>query len=186
MLWRLACLNIIQLAITIPILTVPIIRVAKAFTSGVTPSFILEKMTIGKVLAPAPEVKLAITKSSKDSVKAKSQPDNIEGVICVAYCNDVPQSVRELDLISQNAHLKEDFNTAVAYTVWSRKRGAGKEIMAKLKDYLTVNTNIRKVVTLSPLTPMATHFHIRNGAKLLKINDSSQNFEYKLKKTAKT
>ena len=98
----------------------------------------------------------------------------------------MPQSVRELDLISQNAHLKEDFNTAVAYTVWSRKRGAGKEIMTKLKDYLTVNTNIRKVVTLSPLTPMATHFHIRNGAKLLKINDSSQNFEYKLKKTAKT
>ena len=81
MLWRLACLNIIQLAITIPILTVPIIRVAKAFTSGVTPSFILEKMTMGKVLAPAPEVKLAITKSSKDSVKAKSQPDNIEGAI---------------------------------------------------------------------------------------------------------
>jgi hypothetical protein len=98
----------------------------------------------------------------------------------------VPQSVRELDLISQNAHLKEDFNTAVAYTVWSRKRGAGKEIMTKLKDYLTVNTNIKKVVTLSPLTPMATHFHIRNGAKLLKINDSSQNFEYKLKKTVKT
>jgi hypothetical protein len=133
-----------------------------------------------------PELDLEFRTSYSRKIYGLKYEDNIEGVICVAYCNDVPQSVRELDLISQNAHLKEDFNTAVAYTVWSRKRGAGKEIMAKLKDYLTVNTNIRKVVTLSPLTPMATHFHIRNGAKLLKINDSSQNFEYKLKKTAKT
>jgi hypothetical protein len=132
-----------------------------------------------------PELDLEFRTSYGRKIYGLKYEDNIEGIICVAYCNDVPQSVRELDLISQNAHLKEDFNTAVAYTVWSRKRGAGKEIMTKLKDYLKANTNIKKVVTLSPLTPMATHFHIRNGAKLLKINDSTQNFEYKLKKTAK-
>jgi hypothetical protein len=34
------------------------------------------------------------------------------------------------------------------------------------------------VVTLSPLTPMATHFHIRNGAKLIQHNPDTQNFEY--------
>jgi len=112
--------------------------------------------------------------------------DTIEGVICIAYCNDIPQSERELDLISQNAYYKDEFDIAVAYTVWSRKRGAGREIMAKLKDYLKENTNVNKVVTLSPLTPMATHFHIRNGAKLVNINATTQNFEYKLKKTVKT
>ena len=112
--------------------------------------------------------------------------NNIEGIICIAYCNDVPESERELDLISQNAYYKKEFNTAVAYTVWSRKRGAGKEIMTKLKDYLIANTNVERVVTLSPLTPMATHFHIRNGAKLININATTQNFEYKLKKTSKT
>ena len=36
----------------------------------------------------------------------------------------------------------------------------------------------RRVVTLSPLTPMATHYHIRNGAKLLGHNPDTQNFEY--------
>ena len=36
---------------------------------------------MGKVLAPAPEVKLAITRSSRDSVKANSQPEIIEGAI---------------------------------------------------------------------------------------------------------
>ena len=109
--------------------------------------------------------------------------DTIEGVICIAYCNDIPQSERELDLISQNSHYKDEFDIAVAYTVWSRKRGAGREIMTKLKDYLKENTNVTKVVTLSPLTPMATHFHIRNGAKLININATTQNFEYKLKKS---
>ena len=73
------CLYIIQLAMIIPILTVPIMRVANALMSGVTPSLILEKITIGRVLAPAPEVKLAITKSSSDSVKANNHPDSIEG-----------------------------------------------------------------------------------------------------------
>ena len=52
--------------------------------------------------------------------------DDIEGVVCVAYTNDIPHSVKELELMSQNASLKNDTNTAVAYTVWSRKRGAGR------------------------------------------------------------
>jgi len=112
--------------------------------------------------------------------------DTIEGIICVAYCNDIPETERELDLISQNAHYKGEFDIAVAYTLWSRKRGAGREIMTKLKEYLKENTNVNKVVTLSPLTPMATHFHIRNGAKLININATTQNFEYKLKNTVKT
>jgi hypothetical protein len=106
--------------------------------------------------------------------------DNIEGIICVAYTNDVPHNVKELDLMSQNAHYKQDPNTAVAYTVWSRKRGAGKEIVKKLSEHCKKISHIEKLVTLSPLTPMATHFHISNGAKLISINHTSQNFEYKL------
>ena len=34
---------------------------------------------MGKVLLPGPEVKLEITKSSQDSVKASSQPDRMAG-----------------------------------------------------------------------------------------------------------
>ena len=40
----------------------------------------------------------------------------------------------------------------------------------------------KKVVTLSPLTPMATHYHIRNGARLVGLNAETQNFEYKVQK----
>jgi len=127
-----------------------------------------------------PELSLEFRKSYSRKIYGLKYEDQIEGIICVAYCNDVPQSVRELDLISQNAHLQDNFNTAVAYTVWSRKRGAGKEIMEKLLAHLKEKGNIERVVTLSPLTPMATHFHIRNGAKLIQHNHTTQNFEYSL------
>lgn len=106
--------------------------------------------------------------------------DKIEGIICIAYTNDIPHSIRELDLMSQNASLRNNVDTVVAYTVWSRKRGAGKEIIEKLKEFVKTTPEITTLVTLSPLTPMATHFHIRNGAKLKDINTTTQNFEYEL------
>ena len=106
------------------------------------------------------------------------QYDNeIEGIICLAFTNDIPTSVKELDIMSELAHLKDDKKIAIAYTVWSRKRGAGKEIINKVLEHAK-QIGIQRVVTLSPLTPMATHFHIRNGAKQININEETQNFEY--------
>jgi len=105
--------------------------------------------------------------------------EQIEGIICVAFTYDIPTTVKELDMMSELAHLKDQKKIAIAYTVWSRKKGAGKEIINKVLEYAKKN-NIEKVVTLSPLNPMATHFHIRNGAKQVSINQSTQNFEYKL------
>lgn len=106
--------------------------------------------------------------------------NDIEGVVCVAYTNDIPSSVKELDLMSQNAYYKKDADTAIAYTIWSRKRGAGKELISKLGEHFKSKPEIKSLVTLSPLTPMATHFHIRNGAKQIAINSTTQNFRYSL------
>ena len=101
--------------------------------------------------------------------------DEIEAIICVAFCPEVPFTVREMDYMSR----VKDGKVGVAYTVWSRKRGAGKEIVKKLSDWAKKN-KIERLVTLSPLTPMATHFHIKNGAKQVHINEETQNFEYTL------
>ena len=58
-----------------------------------------------------------------------------------------------------------------------KEKGAGKEIIKKLSEW-AVKNNVERLVTLSPLTPMATHFHIKNGAKQIHINEITQNFEY--------
>ena len=103
----------------------------------------------------------------------------IEAIVCIAYTNEVPTTVKELDYMSQVAC--QDGQTgsiAVAYTVWSRKRGAGREIINKLLEFVKEKPFIKRLVTLSPLTPMATHFHMKNGAKLVNINPTTQNFEY--------
>ena len=51
----------------------------------------------------------------------------------------------------------KDGKCAIAYTVWSRKRGAGKEIVKKLGEWVKKN-NMERLVTLSPLTPMQHTF----------------------------
>ena len=108
---------------------------------------------------------------------------NIEGIVCIAFADEIPHTEKELELMSKNSHLEQSSSILIAYTVWSRKRGAGKEIMRKLLEHIVKNMdNIEQVVTLSPLTPMATHYHIRNGAKLISINSDTQNFEYEIKR----
>ena len=103
--------------------------------------------------------------------------DEIEGVVCLAFMNELPTTVKELDLMSVN---QQDSQIAVAYTLWSLKKGAGKKIMKELLKYMKKQNNIDSIMTLSPLTPTATHYHIRNGAKLVKINPTTQNFQYRI------
>ena len=54
--------------------------VANAFISGRRPSRIREKIKIGRVFAPGPDTKLAITRSSSDKVNASSHPEMSAGV----------------------------------------------------------------------------------------------------------
>lgn len=58
-----------------------IIKEAKALILGLTPMRTDENIFIGKVVDDGPEVKLEITRSSKDKVKAISQPDNKAGAM---------------------------------------------------------------------------------------------------------
>jgi len=126
-----------------------------------------------------PELSLEWRLSNGRKIYGLQYEENVEAIICLAFTTDTPTSVRELDMMSELAHLKDQRSIAIAYTVWSRKRGAGKEIVNKVLDF-TKDLNVSRVITLSPLTPMATHFHISNGAKQISINEDTQNFEYEI------
>ena len=110
----------------------------------------------------------------------------IYAVMCFAYTNKIPQSVDELEKLSTDAFLQSamrDQNIgqiAIADTVWSKKKGGGKLIVKEVFKKIKKSNHLNRLVTLSPLTEMATKFHTRNGAKLLQINETTQNFEYKI------
>ena len=110
----------------------------------------------------------------------------IHAVMCFAYTNEIPKSVEELDVLSQDAHLQSTLRgqnvgrIAIAYTVWSKKKGGGKLIVKEVFKKIKKSNHLNRLVTLSPLTEMAKKFHTRNGAKLLQINKTTQNFEYKI------
>ncbi len=69
---------------------------------------------------------------------------------------------------------------AIAYTVWSKKKGGGKLIVKEVFKKIKKSNHLNRLVTLSPLTEMARNFHLRNGARELSVNEKTQNFEYKI------
>ena len=111
----------------------------------------------------------------------------IHAVMCFAYTNKIPTSVEELEKLSTDAFLQSamrDQNIgqiAIAYTVWSKKKGGGKLIVKEVFKKIKKSNHLNRLITLSPLTDMATKFHSRNGAELIQINENTQNFEYKVK-----
>ena len=112
--------------------------------------------------------------------------EEIHAVMCFAYTNKIPRSVDELEKLSTDAFLQSAMRDqsggqiAIAYTVWSKKKGGGKLIVKEVFKKIKKSNHLNRLVTLSPLTEMATSFHTRNGAKLIQINETTQNFEYKV------
>ena len=116
-------------------------------------------------------------------VKYKNQ---IHAVMCFAFTNKVPKTVKELDLMSKDAFLQSATRDqkigkiAIAYTVWSTKKGGGKLIVKQVFKMIKKSNHLNRLVTLSPLTEMARNFHLNNGAEEINVNSETQNFEYKI------
>ncbi len=112
--------------------------------------------------------------------------DEIHAVMCFAFTNRIPKTVKELDLMSKDAFLQSATRDqkigkiAIAYTVWSTKRGGGKLIVKQVFKMIKKSNHLNRLVTLSPLTEMARNFHLKNGAQEIQVNQETQNFEYKI------
>ena len=112
------------------------------------------------------------TRSGRE-VYVLERDKEIAAVICVAYTDEVPTSEKDMKWIGTN--------TAVFYTVWSYKPGAGREIVNGVAERIKKQRPwVRRFVTLSPLTEMARKFHIKKGAKFIGKHQDCQNFEYEV------
>ena len=133
-----------------------------------------------------PELDNVFRRSYGRKIFGVKYKNEIHAVMCFAYTNQIPKNVYQLDKFSHDAYLQSaqrDQNIgqiAVAYTVWSKKKGGGKLIVNEVYKKIKQSNHLNRLVTLSPLTDMATKFHSGNGAKLLQVNETTQNFEYKI------
>ena len=96
--------------------------------------------------------------------------DQPRAIICTAFTKDVATTEQQLT---------EPGNTAMFYTVWSYDRGAGRDIVFAVSDWIRQNMpEVNRFVTLSPPTEMARKFHLKNGAIELQHNGETVNYEY--------
>ena len=110
---------------------------------------------------------------NKDIFVMKDENDNVTAITCVSYQNTIPTSENELFQVSGEP------DTAIFYTIWSYKPGAGRQLIFESVKYIKENkTNIVRFVTLSPKTEMAKRFHLKNGAIVFRENGESVNYEY--------
>ena len=114
----------------------------------------------------------------------KDDVGEIAAIMCFAFTNEVPKTVEEMDTLSYDAALQSvhragvQGSIAIAYTVWAKKKGGGKHMVNEVYKMVKQSNHINRLVTLSPLTEMAERFHIKNGAKKIQVNETTQNFEY--------
>jgi len=111
---------------------------------------------------------------SNRAVLALTDDATVKAVVCTRLCSSIPTS--EEELLTDNS---ANPDTAVFYTIWSYAPGAGQQLiregLAKLQQE---NPNIKRFVTLSPPTEMAKRFHLKNGATVFRVNDTTVNYEY--------
>jgi hypothetical protein len=102
--------------------------------------------------------------------------EEILAATCMQWLTEVPEC--EEDLVSMG----KEHQVAVFYTIWSYAPGAGASLLQKAAEWLKKDhANLKGIVTLSPQTPMAERFHLKNGAKIRKTNATTVNYEYYFK-----
>ena len=102
--------------------------------------------------------------------------EEILAATCMHWLKYVPED--EQDLID----MAKDRNIAVFYTIWSYSPGAGAALLQQAAKWLREEfKDMKGIVTLSPQTAMAERFHLKNGAKIRRQNETSVNYEYYFK-----
>ncbi len=124
--------------------------------------------------AQPPNRRIYITEFCCFNATEEQYRSSIDAVLCVSLLNNIPTSEEEL--------LQSDVSgpNAIFYTVWSNRKGAGRNIIFDVTRQLKTEseTIVDRFITLSPKTEMAKRFHLRNGASLLQENETTNNFEY--------
>ncbi len=96
-----------------------------------------------------------------------------DAMVCVSFHDSIPEKVSDLDNTSEFP------TTAIFYTIWSYRPGKGAELLVSAVSWIREHyPTVTRFVTLSPKTPMARRFHLKNGAAIFRENELTTNYEY--------
>jgi len=93
----------------------------------------------------------------------------LDAICCVSFQTNIPTKEKDL-FLDTNGKLH-----FIMYSIWSYKKGAASKLIRSVRMLPTGN----RIITLSPKTEMAENFHKKNGAKVLRRNKTTINYEYK-------
>ena len=120
-----------------------------------------------------PEIPKEFRVKANNFVVCLHEESKPKAIVCVSLHEDIPNDVTGLSEISTNPKV------AIFYTIWSYVPGAGAELLIKTVEGIQKQfPHIKNFVTLSPKTEMARRFHLKNGARIMRENVDTVNYEY--------
>lgn len=120
-----------------------------------------------------PEIPAEFRVSNGRAVVALEEENKPNAMVCVSFHDFVPESLEDLTKVTETP------TTAVFYTIWSYKPGAGRELLyLAVEEIRQSHPTVTRFVTLSPKTEIARRFHLKNGACVFRENLESVNYEY--------
>ena len=106
-----------------------------------------------------PELDLAFRQAYGRKIYGlKDEEGDVCAIMCFGFTNEIPKTIEEFDLMTKDAHLQSASwrndnvgKIAIAYTVWSKKKGGGKLIVKEAFKKIKKSNHLNRLVTLSPL-----------------------------------
>mgnify|MGYP001210086226 CR=1 FL=1 len=107
-------------------------------------------------------------------------PEDLIAAVCMHTSRIIPDSEEQLLTEYHWGGGSKGGTKAIFYTVWSNRKGFGKQILNTALAQLVIENKHERYITLSPKTEMAKQFHESNGAKLIHESLWAYNFEYNI------
>jgi len=106
--------------------------------------------------------------------------NNLEAACCMHTSRIIPDSEEELLSEYHTGGARLSGTKAIFYTVWSLKKGLGRNMINMTLSQLISDGYHDRYITLSPTSDLVRQFHEGNGAKLIRSSLYANNYEYKV------
>jgi hypothetical protein len=117
--------------------------------------------------------------------------EEVQAVVCVVLSAFIVTEEDDLLMLANGEFSMEtedgvdvthaEPTVACPYSIWSYKKGAGRQLISSLIEFVSVAyPTLDSVVTMSPKSDSALKFHTNNGAEMFSVNEDTINYLYEI------